>query len=457
MTIPENIVPSPKDVGTLLGISKLFNINDDPYNKKLTMLYKQVGKMRDIFIKGPSKSVKNILTMDESWGEPFEKTKSKLIDKGVYAFVTKADGEGATIWGLIPDDSFLGDNEAKTHSTKKVKLEDDGDVSQLNKEADRELADKNAETNKTKNDKDKEDDAKDDASREDQSSSLGKLTKFNNTVKGDIKGRRWMTAFNNAQKEMPVGENGQKGAPFAIAFVASYTENSIPWFGKVAWGVAVKNDVISLTQIPLMLQGNKDQYFVWSFVAKIPITDSELTGKFGKGGGESNYSNFKKLRDYLNKECEPLNERGEYSFAKGGEKTTQSPDKSKSRPDEKGKEDSKNKTDTQNKTDNKSETNTQSKTDPLHAAQQKLNQTNTQSINDSYIHSVTESIEIAQSFLMDETYRMYEYSGFGRSSDDDDGKADVGSDRATFPSGSPYLNKIKNSGYNEVPMLGPLY
>lgn len=404
MTIAENIVPSPNDVGNLLGITQLFNINSDPYNGKLTMLYKQVGQMRDMFIKGPCRSVKTILTMDDSWKAPFSNVKKRLVDSGVYAFLTVMEGEGTTIWGLIPDDSFFksGENYNYSYNNYYIKEEEDNN------------SEENSNEEETTSDSEN-------------NSGLGKLQRFNDTIKSDIKGRRWMTAFNTAQKKMPVGDDGRRGAPFAVAFIASYTENSIPFFGRVAWGVAVKNDVISLTQIPLMVQGNKEQYFVWSFVPKMPITDQQLTNKYGKGGGESSYSKFKDLRKFLQSECEPLNERGEYSFAKGGGKEAESPDEGEERPD--------------------SNVNTKESNPLIHAAK------NNQNIKDSFLYSVKESIEVAQSFLIDEAYRIYEASRFY----DDDTEDDVGTDRSTYPSGYPYLNKIKKSGFRDVPLLGPLY
>lgn len=217
------------------------------------------------------------------------------------------------------------------------------------------------------------------------------LDKFNSEITPNFKQRLWASAYSNSIKIL-----GKSEAPFAISFIASITERAIPFFGRVAWGTAVVNDVVSLTQIPLM-NNNKDQYFTWSFVPKKPITESQLYSTYGKGGGEQNYKDFVKFRTFLEKECEALNSKGEYSFSKGQDSPL----------------------DRYNKTDQPKDPSRESRLESLNNA-----------LKYKY-HLIHEDI-------------------VDRADPDF-----IGQDKASFPSGEPYINNLKTSG--TVPILGALY
>lgn len=139
-------------------------------------------------------------------------------------------------------------------------------------------------------------------------------------INNDILSRKWMSAVNDAQKEMPVYRRNDP--PFALMCVLSFSFIKIPWFGRVAWGTGYSNGVLSLTQIPTM-NGNKKEYCTWSFVCKDPSFNEEaLYKEYTQGGSESTYESFKKYRDFLlSDQCEPANPDGNYSFLKDQKNT----------------------------------------------------------------------------------------------------------------------------------------
>ena len=415
--IPANIISSDSDIKRLFSSAGISDISmetypsESPFKDKRSMSFRKIGSMRDVFMKGPCRS-SLIYTMDESWSivdANLEKLKKELIKKNIYGFITYMKGEGATLWCLIPNTYFTtSSKESFRGMKKKVVNEDD------NAEADKPV--ENKKDNEEPNKKDKEEPDKKEPNKKEaptSSANLGSLSYFNDIIKSDIKGRRWMTAFNTAQKEMPVDDNGIKNVPFAISFMSSITKQDLPFFGRCAWGIAVAEGIVSITQIPLMISSNRNKLFVWSYVSKTPITQNELYSKFGKGGGEASFNQFMNFRKFINDECEPLNKAGDYSFAKSN--------------------------------DQKQDI--------------KTNNTQTDSTDDNneneLTKSVEESYEVARTFLINEVYNISEAGGrYSYYDDNDDYNADSPDTSATFPQGNPCINKL---GSGQYPELGPLF
>lgn len=353
MTI-QATVTSYSDIKNLFSGMSFFN-DSEPYREQLSMIYRSVGKMREIFLRGPLRDSKILLPPSEDdngdkWPSPFTSSIISNLNKDNISFCTSLDKEGCTIWSLVPD------------------------------------------------------------------SSIGK--DLLPIIKNDIKGRRWATAFNTARQKTDTE------SPFAISFIASYTFNPIPFFGRVAYGIAMVDDVISLTQIPLLVSSNREQYFTWSFVSKLPITDKELISQYGNGGSEKNYSDFIKFREFLNSECEPLNPNGDYSFARGDASSNPKPSQN---PDLEG-----------DGQDNRQES----------------DNTLTAHVNEeSLIKSRNESLFRAEDFLYSGYSYIDEASSRRESSYKDDGV--VSDARQSLPSGEPFINKIKKEA--GIPIYGPLY
>lgn len=413
--IPANIISSDSDIKKLFSSAGISDMSmetyplESPFKDKRSMSFRKIGSMRDVFMKGPCKT-SLIYTMDESWtivDANLEKLKKELIKKNIYGFITYMKNEGATLWCLIPNTYFTTSSKESFRNikTKVVKEDDNADNPGENN--------KDEEPDKKDPDKEKPDKEEPDKKESPSSSAdLGSLSYFNDIIKSDIKGRRWMTAFNTAQKEIPADDTGVKNVPFAISFMSSITKQDLPFFGRCAWGIAVAKGIVSITQIPLMISSNRNKLFVWSYVSKTPITQNELYSKFGKGGGESSFNQFMNFRKFITDECEPLNKAGDYSFAKSNDQ----------------KQDVNNNPQTDSDKDN---------------AENELTQ------------SVEESYEVARTFLINEVYKITEAGrSYYNNDDNDDYNTDSPDTSATFPQGNPYINKL---GSGQYPELGPLY
>ena len=288
-------IKSYDDIKNLFPSRLDFKITGIPFEKQRSMTFRVLNQMRQIFLMGPAPGAK-ILTMDEDWdrsapGCMLNDVKKKMLEKKVYGFVTYLEGEGTTIWCLTPD-NLLVDPERLQVNVKPIEPKEakkpidskeakDSFVYSSEKKRDFNLhlrranksmlvVEKDPDNNKdidlgeppfrmkntthlpkidpVPDKEDSKDDNKDDKNKENKSDPLGPLARFNNIVKKYIKGKQWMTAFNEAKKAM--GDNNQE-PPFAISFVASVTLKPMPFFGKVAWGIALKNDVISLIKNPV--------------------------------------------------------------------------------------------------------------------------------------------------------------------------------------------------------------
>lgn len=400
--IPANIISSDSDIKRLFSSAGISDMSmetypsESPFKDKRSMSFRKIGSMRDVFMKGPCRS-SLIYTMDESWSivdANLEKLKKELIKKNIYGFITYMKGEGATLWCLIPNTYFTTSSKESFRNTKKKVVNEDDNAE----------ADKPVENNKENEEPDKK-------GASSSSANLGSLSYFNDIIKSDIKGRRWMTAFNTAQKEMPVDDNGIKNVPFAISFMSSITKQDLPFFGRCAWGIAVAEGIVSITQIPLMISSNRNKLFVWSYVSKTPITQNELYSKFGKGGGEASFTQFMNFRKFIVDECEPLNKAGDYSFAKSNDQ----------------------------------------KQDVSNNPQTDSNKDNTEN---ELTKSVEESYEVARTFLINEVYNITEAGRSYYYDDNDDYNKDSPDTSATFPQGNPCINKL---GSGQYPELGPLY
>ena len=246
MSIDSHGIDSLSNVLSLLSGVPNFNPSSDPFKNQKAMAFREIGKMRDLYLKGPH-PLSKVLTSVESWSSIsnyLESVRSNLSGKGIFGVLSYIEGEGASVWGIIPDSTFT-------------------------------------------------------------------LEKFGEVLNKDMKDKKWATAFTTAQKEME-----GNAAPFAISFVASMTLRTIPFFGRVKWGVAIVDEIISLTQVPTMVSVSASEYFTWSFVPKKILSEDDLYGLAGgKNGGERDYTRFKDFREYLLTECEPLNPQAKYSFA----------------------------------------------------------------------------------------------------------------------------------------------
>jgi hypothetical protein len=400
------------------AIKKFTYGNNPPFDHQLSMCYRVVGKTKDIFLQGPAPNA-TVITMDENWNRVYqglEDLKKKFInhenngDKPIYAFLTTIEDEGVTIWGLCPDSWFLEQPEESEKENKK-----------------------GGEKGEPKDNKDKGGD-KEAEKKKEENTPLKKLGFFNKTVKQYLKSRQWATAFNEALKVIP--EDKRKDpttTSFAILFLASVTSRTIPWFGKVAWGLSYKNGIVALTQIPLMVKSNRDQYFQWSFVPKSGSwNEQSLHSTYGKNGGMQTYSSFTKLRKFLEDECVPLSDKAStYGFTRDGKKGAV--------------EEPKNQTLTRDIDDKKNDENTNELLD--------------QARDNGYTESLNESYQYALSYLVNEQYHIigeYSKSYFGSSKDVEDDPDNVGKDPNVLPTGDPYKNTLK-FGANNTPLIGPQY
>ena len=335
------IVDSTSVISQIFSSVSDFNMQT-PFERQRSMTFRSVGEMKPYFLNGPLRNSK-IFTPDKDWNLgslSLNTVRDKLTSMGLYGILTGMQDEGGTVWILTPDSKWS------------------------NKEGIKEL---------------------------------------DRIISSDISGRRWMSAFTTAQKEMKNSD-----APFALTAIVSVTCQILPFFGRVAFGTAFKEGVISLVQIPTM-GSNKNQYFSWLFVPKDKSMDSnDWINKFGKGGGENDYSKFTKIREYLWNECDQANIQGDY---------TQNKDTKQEKPKEDKKEEP---------------VEDPSKSNPLlDAAMGKQNKP------ESYI---TESLYNARSFIS-EVYLGHPV--FESDEDGEDTKVD------------PYENKLKMEG--GIPKFGPLY
>lgn len=230
-------------------------------------------------------------------------------------------------------------------------------------------------------------------------------------INDDILSKKWMSAVNDAQKEMP--EDRRNDPPFALMCVLSFSFNKIPWFGRVAWGTGYFNGVLSLTQIPTM-NGNKKEYCTWSFVCKDPsFNEEKLYKEYTQGGNESTYDAFKKYRDFLlSDQCEPANPDGDYSFLKDQNNNLGNTD-----------------TDNNDEEENK-------ESNPLIDAATK----------EGFFRSRTLSYSSAKKHL------LMEYSIFH---DKDEDQGESSGTTTASPKSSPFISDIRRE--NNYPVIGPVY
>lgn len=348
------------------GIPK-FNLNN-PFNKQRCMTYRRSdGKVLNLFKNGPLQKSR-VYTMDESWSSvgdiDLSPIQEALFKNRIYGVLTNLDGEGSTIWCF--------------RINKKWASRDKEGILELNK-----------------------------------------------LIKSDLKSRRWNTAINKVYNELE--DKQEEGLRTLCLASFSYQKNNMPFFGRVAYGLAYANHVISLTQIPLMVNSNRDQYFTWSFLPKDSTgisSQEDLQSKFGKGGGERDYDTFVKIRGFLFKDCEPLNQDGSYK--------------------EVGKEDS-----TNNEQSSSSSQEEQERENPIQQASDALN-------NESLYYSVSKSIMIAESFAKRE-YRLIN-EGSASGDEDEEELYDDSDEKDTdtiYPKGQPYINKLTLE--KGIPVLGPQY
>ena len=255
------------------------------YANTLSTFFRQRGRMNDVYRKGPYPNSKLYTLFGDAWPSQFEKIRKAVLeynknldkkDSKLYVLLSYLQGEGATFYGFFLDNSF---------SLFKPKKENNGD-------------EEGGEDNGNGTDEEEED----------------KPSKEVELLEKELKGKRWAGAILALRKIKKPDVEDKDFDPMAITFIVSITLNAVPFFGRCAWGCALKNDVLSLTEIPLIGNNHKN-YFTWSYVCKSPITESELYRTYGKGGNETTFSRFDKLRNFLiNKdECQPLNADGKYT------------------------------------------------------------------------------------------------------------------------------------------------
>lgn len=220
------------------------------YNKpsdSVLLKLARTGKLRDLFIAGPHRNSK-IFSANESW-KRLDAIRTKCLADKVFPILDHFENEGGTIWMLRIDDSLYS-NEG-----------------------------------------------------------IGFKPDFVSIMEKELHGKSFANSYTQSQGLM---EGETKDPPFAIAAVLSVKyENPMPFFGKTMWGLALKEDVLSVTQVPTML-GNKQKCATWFYMCTELINDEDLISKFGKNGGENDYDRFLELRNYINKNCKPLNTSGKY-------------------------------------------------------------------------------------------------------------------------------------------------
>lgn len=271
------------------------------FENKIATSFREVGKMLDIFRLGPMSDA-SVIPMGKSWSNalirvPLENVRQKILKKNeenkdddtkpqYYAFLVKFKDEGVTIWFLNVNNKF-------------------------------DLSEKPKEDNQGNNNQD-------DENKEETNN------KFIKTLDGYILQKQWNTAFTkmaellNSSKE----EDKENAQPFAISAIISITGKKIPFFGRCGFGLALKDGVISLCQVPTMSRntntGKGMTYIIWNFISKKPMTEHELFQNYKRNGGSTNFNDFNKIRDFLEKDCEPLNPKGEYKFTSKGSSTQES-------------------------------------------------------------------------------------------------------------------------------------
>ena len=224
------------------------------YNKQsYSVLLKlaRTGKLRDLFIAGAHRNSK-VFSATESW-KKLDSIRTRCLADKVFPILDHFDKEGGTVWMLRVDDTLYS-NEG-----------------------------------------------------------VGFKPEFLSIMEKELHGKAFANSYTQAQKLM---EGETKNPPFAIAAVLSVKyENPMPFFGKTLWGIALKEDVLSITQVPTMLR-NREKYATWFYMCRELIQDEDLTAKFGKNGNENNYDRFVELREYVEKNCAPLNNSGKYDEGK---------------------------------------------------------------------------------------------------------------------------------------------
>lgn len=220
------------------------------YNKKsdsVLLKLARTGKLRDLFIEGAHKNSK-VFVANESW-KRLDAIRTRCLADKVYPILDHFENEGGTVWMLRVDDSLYS-NDSNVFKQEFLKI-----------------------------------------------------------METELHGKAFASSYSQAQKIM---EGEVKNPPYAIAAAISVKyENPMPFFGKTLWGIALKEDVLSVTQVPTML-GNKSKYATWFYMCKELLTDEELTSKFGKNGAANDYDRFLELREYIEKNCRPLNTSGKY-------------------------------------------------------------------------------------------------------------------------------------------------
>lgn len=377
MAIKPIITRSGEITSKLFGTVNKFDPNN-PFKDQRSMAYREVGKMKPMFMLGPHRNSK-VVSIGDSWnigGLNLNSVRDRLIENGMYGILSYIPDEGGTVWGLTPDEALA------------------------NKE--------------------------------------GVLT-LDEVIKNDVTGRRWMSAFNNARKEIAKTKTKDKSLfqkikmrfsgelsnnniePFALSFVSSVTLRTLPFFGRTRFSAALDNGVISVVQIPLM-NDNKEAYFAWKYVLKDPdsMTKSDFKNEFG-AGGENDYELFQKIREFVEGEdCLPMNNEGNYD-------TTQ-----KEEPKE-------NKEDIEEKENNKEENDSNDDSTKQDNNNSKRNSTGNPLLDAAYgIHP--ESRSLTEAICQARQITLEEY---------------VTEEDSKLPKGKPYINKLPmESG---TPSIGPLY
>ena len=279
MAIKPIITRSGEITSKLFGTVHKFDPNN-PFKDQRSMAYREVGKMKPMFMLGPHRSSK-VVSIGDSWnvgGLNLNSVREKLLENGMYGILSYIPDEGGTVWGLTPDEAL---------ATKEGVLA------------------------------------------------------LDEMIKSDIVGRRWMSAFNNAGKNIVKNNNKDKGffkrlksklsgefiEPFALTFVSSVTLKTMPFFGRTSFSAALDKGVISVVQIPLM-NDNKQSYFAWKYILKDPdsMTKSDFKNEFNPGG-ENDYESFKKLREFVEGgDCLPLNPNGNYDIPQPNPESDDNPE-----------------------------------------------------------------------------------------------------------------------------------
>ena len=361
------------DIAKLFQSIPQFNPTSKPFLKQRSMTFRNTGSggMKELFFKGPLRNSK-ILTPSDNWtinGSSLNTVRDSLSREGLYGIVTYSDREGATIWGLTPDSKW----------------------SDRGKEG---------------------------------------ILEFNDIVESDIRGRRWASAFNAAQRNLE-----SSSAPFSISFIATITFRELPFFGRVAWGIAMKEGVVSIVQIPTMGK-SRDRYFSWLFVPNdASLTSTDIENRFGKGGNENDISRFDKARKFLLEECEPANREGKYN-------QTGEPNLSEKQKPEDNKE---------NKPDNKPEENKSDTENKNIASNPLVDAYNNMNKKESFYRSVVEEACYNAKYYMPEVHLHRPIIEEGYYDDDEDNIGDV---KEPYK-GEPYENKLQMEA--GIPIYGPLY